>query len=153
LGDGVRGCHFLDLFAGTGQVGIEALSRGAARAVFVERNREALRTIRDNLAHTGLAGRAEVVRSDVFSYLSRQPDEFELVFVAPPQYRGLWLRTLEQLARRPEWLAAGGQAIVQMHPREFATTDLGTLVLQDRRSYGSVMLCFYDRHEPGPEGG
>jgi 16S rRNA (guanine(966)-N(2))-methyltransferase RsmD len=70
LGRRVVNALFLDLFAGTGSVGIEALSRGARRSVFVERNRQALKVITENLKTTGLADRAQVVSSDVFKFLT-----------------------------------------------------------------------------------
>jgi len=143
LGADVVGCRFLDLFAGTGQVGIEALSRGATEAVFVERDVAALRTIRGNLAHTGLAGMARVVRADVFAFLDRQPSHFDYVYIAPPQYRGLWARTLRTLDAAPGWLAEDGWAIAQIHPREYEELGLRRLSLFDRRTYGGVMLCFY----------
>jgi 16S rRNA (guanine(966)-N(2))-methyltransferase RsmD len=145
LGQAVSGSGFLDLFAGTGQVGIEALSRGAAQAVFVERARAATRTIRENLARTKLAERATVVQADVFAYLARQPHPFDYVFVAPPQYRGLWSRTMQALEASVDWLQPGGLVIVQIHPREYTTLEPGYLVLTDQRTYGSVMLCFYSR--------
>ena len=145
LGQDVVGCRFLDLFAGTGQVGIEALSRGAAEAVFVERGAAALRTIRENLAHTGLAASARVVRADVFEYLRREPEPFDYVYIAPPQYQGLWARTLRALDARPGWLADDGWAIAQIHPREYEDLPLEHLLLFDQRRYGGVMLCFYAR--------
>jgi 16S rRNA (guanine(966)-N(2))-methyltransferase RsmD len=153
LGHAVMGSEFLDLFAGTGQVGIEALSRGASRAVFVERHRAATRTIRENLDSTRLAASATVVQADVFAYLGREPHPHDFVFVAPPQYRGLWSRTLDLLDDRSEWLQPGGLVIVQIHPREHASLPLTSLVLTDQRSYGSVMLCFYSRGDgPAPAG-
>ena len=143
LGADVVGARFLDLFAGTGGVGIEALSRGATQAVFVERGRLALRTIRENLAHTGLERNAHVVRADVFEYLSRSPTGFDYVYIAPPQYKGLWAKTLAVLDRQPDWLTEDGWAIAQIHPREYHPLELTHLVLFDQRTYGSVMLCFY----------
>ncbi|MFN3763057.1 MAG: 16S rRNA (guanine(966)-N(2))-methyltransferase RsmD [Anaerolineae bacterium] len=143
LRDGVVGARFLDLFAGTGQVGIEALSRGAAEAVFVERSPAALRTIRENLALTGLAGAARVVRADVFAFLRGEPEPFDYIYIAPPQYQGLWAATLQAVDAAPGWLAPGGRAIAQIHPREYQDLLLRHLVLVDRRRYGSVMLCFY----------
>lgn len=145
IGDGIVGARFLDLFAGTGQVGIEALSRGAREVVFVERSGQALRTIRANLAHTRLEERARVVRADVFDFLSRATpaEAFNYVYVAPPQYRGLWIRTLALLDARPGWVAADGWAIAQIHPREYEALSLEHLALFDRRAYGSVMFCFY----------
>jgi 16S rRNA (guanine(966)-N(2))-methyltransferase RsmD len=143
IGDGVVGCRFLDLFAGTGQVGIEALSRGAAEAVLVEQARPALRTIRQNLAHTRLEGGAHVVRANVFQYLTRDVGSFHYVYIAPPQYRGLWGQTLNLLDRNATWLAEGAWAIAQIHPREYEELALARLGLFDQRTYGSVMLCFY----------
>jgi 16S rRNA (guanine966-N2)-methyltransferase len=143
LGADVVGCRFLDLFAGTGQVGIEALSRGAEEAVLVERGARALRTIRQNLAHTRLADAARVVRADVFAFLDQEPEPFDYVYVAPPQYRGLWARTLLLLDSEPGWLVEDGWAIAQIHPREYEELDLANLCLFDQRTYGSVALCFY----------
>jgi 16S rRNA (guanine(966)-N(2))-methyltransferase RsmD len=143
LGDDVVGCRFLDLFAGTGQVGIEALSRGAAGAVFVERSGAALRVIRENLARTRLEDEARVVRADVFDFLARAPEAFDYVYVAPPQYQGLWVVTLRALDGNPGWLADDGWAIAQIHPREVEELALEHLTLFDQRMYGSVMLRFY----------
>ena len=143
IGDIMRGSAFLDLFAGTGQVGIEALSRGAEKAVFVEQAPAAARVIQRNLDHTRLAGNGVIVRADVFRFLLRSPDPFDYVFIAPPQYHGLWRDTLELLDRNTGWLAEDGWAIVQIHPREYADITLENLFLFDRRTYGSVLLCFY----------
>ncbi len=148
IGADVIGCRFLDLFAGTGQVGIEALSRGAAEAVFVERARPALHVIRENLAHTRLETGARVIRADVFDFLAppaKPAEGFEYVYIAPPQYRGLWVKTLQVLDARPGWLADDGWAIAQIHPREYEDLMLEHLGLFDQRTYGSVMLCFYAR--------
>ncbi len=146
LAPDVREARVLDLFAGTGGVGIEALSRGAASCDFVEWDAAALHTIRANLAHTGLEAGARVVRADVFGFLRRTPaDSYDLVYIAPPQYRGLWRRTLEALDAAPEWLADMGLAVVQIHPREEEDVPLEHLALVDRRRYGSVLLLFHER--------
>lgn len=156
LGPAVAGARVLDLFAGTGSVGIEALSRGAAEAVFVEKDPRAIRVVRENLRETGLADRARVVRADVFAFLRSEPlNPFDLIYIAPPQYRGWWRRTLELLDERPGWLAPEGTAVVQIHPREFEEVPLRHLRLADRRDYGSTHLLFYRRREeklpPAPE--
>ena len=143
LGERVVGALFLDLFAGTGGVGIEALSRGARRAVFVERSRRAIEAIEENLRATGLADRAEVVREDVFKFLARKPAErFDIVYIAPPQYQGLWARTLQALDER-DILAENGLAIAQIYPKEYQDLELKNLRLIEQRRYGSTMLCFY----------
>jgi 16S rRNA (guanine966-N2)-methyltransferase len=144
----VEGRCFLDLFGGTGAVGIEALSRGAAEAVFCERDRAALQTLQRNLAATGLADRGRVVSGDAFSYLAR-PDlsPFDVIYVAPPQYHELWLRALRMIDARPELVQDGGQVIVQIFPKEWAEPDLAHLMLLDRRQYGSTALFFLGRKE------
>lgn len=143
LGGEVVNALFLDLFAGTGSVGIEALSRGARQAVFVERNRRAIETIEENLKITGLAAQAELIRDDVFRFICKEPPEkFDLIYIAPPQYKGLWIETLLALDGR-DFLTEGGLAIAQIYPKEYKDLELKSLHLVDQRKYGSTMLCFY----------
>jgi 16S rRNA (guanine966-N2)-methyltransferase len=91
LGDLVEGARVLDLYAGTGALGVEALSRGAGEAVFVDRNPAAVRAVEENLARTSLGDRASVERSEVRRFLERRPSEragFDLVFLDPPYEAG-----------------------------------------------------------------
>ncbi len=146
LGPLIAQARFLDLFAGTGSVGIEALSRGAAAAVFIDNSSAAIRTVRANLDHTHLSDRSRVIQGDSFQYLERpSPKPFDLIFVAPPQYRGLWIKTLKSLDRRPEWLNPDGSVIVQIDPNEYVELALENLVQIDRRKYGATLLVFYER--------
>ncbi|MBQ6603937.1 MAG: 16S rRNA (guanine(966)-N(2))-methyltransferase RsmD [Eubacterium sp.] len=93
------GCRFLDLFAGSGGIGIEALSRGASFACFVEQSRDAVRCIRENLAFTRLSGRAEVAAKDVFAFLSAAEGKpYDLVFMDPPYDHLYEKRALELLS-------------------------------------------------------
>ncbi len=155
LGAEIEGASFLDLFAGTGGVGIEALSRGAARVVFVERGHKALEVIRRNLEITGLKANAQVVRGDAFHYLRHAaPEEaFDYIYIAPPQYHELWAEALLALDERPYLLTAGGWAIVQIHPKEYRPLPLQNLALVRERSYGSTVLLFYalGREAPAEE--
>ena len=80
----VEGRRVLDLFAGTGQLGIEALSRGAEKCVFVDESREAARVVRENLEHTGFANQSRVVQGDAVSFLASCREKFELAFLDPP---------------------------------------------------------------------
>ena len=84
----IEGSRVLDLFAGTGQLGIEALSRGAAAAVFVEQRRDAAALVRDNLRLTGLADRARVVNGEALSYLASAGEQFDIIFLDRPTPRG-----------------------------------------------------------------
>jgi 16S rRNA G966 N2-methylase RsmD len=86
-------------------------------------------------------GRVE--RADVFKYLDRSPTPYDYVYVAPPQYQGLWSATLQLLDRQSGWLYEDSWVIVQIHPREYQALALQQLVQFDQRTYGSVMLCFY----------
>jgi len=146
IGPAISGTRFLDLFGGTGAVGIEALSRGAARAVFVERDRLALRTIGHNLQSTGLADGARVVRGNAFKFLDRPDEEqFEFVYIAPPQYKEIWIKALKAVDRSPI-VVEEGYVIVQIHPREHQDVKLETLRLVDERRYGSTLLMFFLRN-------
>jgi 16S rRNA (guanine(966)-N(2))-methyltransferase RsmD len=144
LGADVVDARILDLFAGTGSVGIEALSRGAAEAVFVERQSKAVSIIHGNLRRTGLQSAGRVIRADVFKFLTGEASPFDLIYVAPPQYRSLWSRTLRQIVTNPGWLVEGGLVIVQIFPKEFQPLTLTGLRLADQRKYGSTLLCFYE---------
>ncbi|MCE7937800.1 16S rRNA (guanine(966)-N(2))-methyltransferase RsmD [bacterium] len=145
LGVDVNDAWVLDLFAGTGGVGIEALSRGAAGCDFVEQAPAAVRTIHQNLEHTGLAGdTARVLRRDVFQLLREPPREpYHIVFVAPPQYKGLWLATLRALDAVPEWVTDDGVIVVQIDPVEDAPVTLEHFHEIDRRTYSNVRLLFF----------
>ena len=98
----IEGSHFLDLFAGSGQIGIEALSRGAADCVFVEKAKGSSDCIRANLKKTKLEEKAVLVSSDVISTipnLDRQGRHFDLIFLDPPYGKGLALQALSAIAR------------------------------------------------------
>lgn len=94
----IEGHRVLDLFAGSGQLGIEALSRGASGCVFVDKNAEAVKIIRQNLLHTGLAEKSQVLGTDALTYLTRPGDRFDLVFLDPPYASELLLPVLEKVA-------------------------------------------------------
>ncbi len=140
----IRDSVFLDLFAGTGSVGIEALSRGAASTLFIDIEKRAISTVRANLELTGLSSRADVQRVDAFTYLEKPiRRKFDYIYIAPPQYKGLWKTVLEALDNNLDWLTLDGWVIVQIHPGEFAPLELRNLIEFDRRKYGSTMLIFY----------
>lgn len=146
LADDVQEARVLDLFAGTGGVGIEALSRGAAYAEFVEAERAAAAVIQANLRATELDRLGRVVRSDVFIFLRNRPRAgFDYVHVAPPQYQGLWSKTLAALDARPEWVNPDGVVVAQIDPKEAADLDLAHFQRVDERRYGSTLLLFFER--------
>lgn len=144
IGRDVEASAWLDLFAGTGSVGIEALSRGARRAVFVDSSWDAVGTVRLNLETTGLAHRAEIVHQDAFTFLDRpSTDCYDYVYLAPPQYLGLWISSLRAIDGRPELFSADSWTIVQIDPREDEALELARLNRFDERVYGQTKLMFY----------
>ncbi len=137
----------LDLFAGTGALGIEALSRGAEHAEFVERDARALSALRRNLRELGFASRSRVLSGNVLSVLHRMSshgDErvFGWVFVDPPYASGDAEPVLSQLAGGA-LLAEGAIVIVEHDRRHVPPEEVGTLVMTDRRFYGDTGVSFY----------
>lgn len=150
----VEDARFLDLFAGTGSVGIEALSRGAASATFIEMSHSVLKLVRENLRITELADRAETLHADAFKFLQANAQEsgdntrraYDIIYVAPPQYHEMAARALAVLDSSP-LVAEGGLVIIQIHPKEHtgvAAVPLTRLRLTDERRYGSTLLMFYE---------
>jgi 16S rRNA (guanine(966)-N(2))-methyltransferase RsmD len=144
IGADIEEASLLDLFAGTGSIGIEALSRGAAFVRFIDRERLAIQTIKANLNHTGLTEGSEVLHMDAFRLLNGVPDRaFDYIYSAPPQYKGLWKQALLSLDAHPGWFSEDAWVIVQIHPVEAGPVELKSLEEFDRRTYGSTLLIFY----------
>lgn len=150
LGADIQDASFLDLFGGTGAVGIEALSRGAQWVRFIDKVQPAIQTIRDNLKLTGLEQSADIRKMDAFKLIESVPDkEFDYIYVAPPQYKEIWKNILIKIDANIGWLAEDGWVIVQIHPVEFEelgnSEGLKHLEIFDQRRYGSTLLLFYCR--------
>lgn len=144
----IQEARFLDLFGGTGSVGIEALSRGAAACHFLEINDKAIAVINGNLKKTHTSELAKVLRMDALRFLSStHPEVFDYIFVAPPQYKGIWLEALQKLDDNISLLHEEGWVIVQIHPIEYKALELEKLIEFDQRKYGSTLLVFYKRKE------
>jgi 16S rRNA (guanine(966)-N(2))-methyltransferase RsmD len=139
---------FLDLFGGTGSVGIEALSRGALHCLFLELNPKAISTLKSNLLKTKMNENARVLHADALKFLSMPAaDRFDYVYIAPPQYKEMWLDAIHLLDGNITLLSEDGWAIVQIHPIEYKALQLENLVEFDQRKYGSTLLVFYERRE------
>lgn len=138
--------NWWDVFAGTGAVGIEALSRGAASARFSDSNRAPIDTIKSNVEHCGFKAQAEIRRADAFAFLSSPPDRaFEYIYIAPPQYQEMWAKALELIDDNPDWLTQDGWVIAQIDPKEYKLLLLQALAEFEQRRYGSTLLVFYER--------
>ena len=137
----VEGRRVLDLFAGTGQLGIEALSRGAASAVFVDKDREALRLVRENLKSCGFT--AEVRQEDAVGVL-RRGERFDLIFVDPPYDAGLYEPVLETI-KSVDNLSDGGIIICEAR-RERQLPELSAPYRKKKEYlYGSVKIAVYTK--------
>lgn len=140
----IEGRRVLDLFAGTGQLGIEALSRGAASAVFVDRRADAVKLIRENLKTTGLGEQARVVAGDSMEFLTTARERFDLIFLDPPYEAGLLETAISHIARfdilRPHGI------IVAESPagRSLPALDAPYALSRTYR-YGKIGLTLYRR--------
>jgi 16S rRNA (guanine966-N2)-methyltransferase len=152
LGSRIHGASFLDVFAGTGAIGLDALSRGAARAVFIESDRRAARAIADNLALAGVAGSARIIEGDAEASLldlRRSGERFDIVFLDPPYAAESLDRALPAAAGL---LRSGGVIVVEHASRRgFDTTALPGLRRGRRYVHGdSALSVLHDDGSPAP---
>ena len=151
----LAGARFLDLCAGTGSVGIEALSRGARRVTFVERSPAVLVVLRQNLAACGIGDGIEILQQDAVRALERfseQGEVFDVIFFDPPYASTLYDQVLESLARRPWVLAPDGVLIVMHHAKRALEPRYGELERVRQVRQGENVLSFYVRRPlPTPE--
>jgi 16S rRNA (guanine966-N2)-methyltransferase len=143
IGDSIRGARVLDLFAGAGTLGIEALSRGAATATFVERDRACANIVAENLAATGFAQQGDVVSADAMDWVKAHAGNlasYNLLIMDPPYRDGLTLaaalETLDRVALRDQAL------VVVEHHRSQSLPPLEHLTLVRERDYGTTRLTF-----------
>jgi 16S rRNA (guanine966-N2)-methyltransferase len=141
----LRGAAFLDLFAGSGAAGIEALSRGASHATFVERDAGAIAVIHANLERTGFAnvGRATIVRGDAIAWLRDRSEVFDAVIIDPPYDEPATLvAALEALG---DHVAPGGRVVAKHFWRDVPPARIGLLASERDRRFGETALTFYRR--------
>lgn len=145
----VPGSYFLDLFAGSGQVGIEALSRGAELAFFVEIDRKAVSVIRDNLQATGLSERSEVYNFDALravKFLDKKKAAFDIIFIGAPYTVPVLAPALENIAKS-DIVKEGGMVIAEHHKRQDLPGAYGPLVKAREARYGDTVFSFYRREK------
>jgi 16S rRNA (guanine966-N2)-methyltransferase len=149
LQDQVRGRKVLDLFAGTGALGIEALSRGAKSTVFVEESSRSLSALRRNIEECNLKEQAEVLGREAraaIKIIEARGDSFELIFLDPPYGKGLARRALEALARSS--IVTSGTLVVAEHSLSEKLDFVPSWQRLDWRRYGSTQVSFF---RPGKE--
>ncbi|OPY12935.1 MAG: Ribosomal RNA small subunit methyltransferase D [Syntrophus sp. PtaB.Bin138] len=149
----LEGGAVLDVFAGTGALGIEAMSRGADCAIFIDSNREAAAVLTGNLETTGFADRSRVITRDfnaAFSFLEQDGMRFRLVFLDPPYRKGLLQKCLDRL-QESTLLERDCVVVAELSSREHLDTAFGALELMDRRVYGDTALAFFTMTRKGQQ--
>jgi 16S rRNA (guanine(966)-N(2))-methyltransferase RsmD len=139
------GSSVLDVFAGTGSLGIEAMSRGACKAVFIDTGREAVTVLAKNLQTTGFADRSTILSQNfraAFTRLESAGRNFRIVFLDPPYGKGLLEQSLEQLSEST-MLDEGAVVVAEHSSREEIRSAFGPLRQCDRRVYGDTALTFF----------
>ncbi len=144
LGDSVRGARVLDLYAGTGAMGIEALSRGAESVLFAEDHKAALAALEKNIRACSLQSRVDTIRWNILNNLniirSHSPG-FNLVFIDPPYNKDMILPTLSNLVAS-RCLDGGARLVLEHSPREPIPANLPEYKISDQRRYGKTLVSF-----------
>ncbi len=138
----IQGRRFLDLFAGSGQMGIEALSRGAESATFVDSSRRAVDIVRKNLNSVGFYDRAKVLHTDSLSFLEMNSDMYDIVFLDPPYGTGLLQEVLPKVFENVKKTAV---IIVENPENEEIFENYGEFMLDRQKHYGKIKVSMY-RH-------
>ncbi|MEK6577186.1 MAG: 16S rRNA (guanine(966)-N(2))-methyltransferase RsmD [Nitrospirota bacterium] len=144
--DRVEGSRFLDLFSGTGNVGIEALSRGASEVTFVEKNPRFLRIIRENLSLLGIGVKGEIILSGALEYIrkaAREEKRYDIIFLDPPYKSDILEREIWPLLGGAEILAPGGMIIVEHFFKKKLEPVSGKMELKDEYRYGETLLSLF----------
>lgn len=138
----IPGASVLDLFGGTGQLGIEALSRGAKSAVFVDARREACQLIRENLSRTHMAESARVIQSDYMEYLNRSKEQFQIIFLDPP-YAEVFLENAIKKITEIDILQSGGIIIAERPLGKELPWEFEGFTRSKDYKYGKIILTTY----------
>lgn len=136
----IEGRRVLDLFAGSGQLGIEALSRGAKSAVFIDSSKKAVSVIKENLLKTGFSSCSKVYCSESIQFLTLNSDTYDIVFIDPPYGRGLAEKTLYSI---DGLLCAGSVAVCEHDVHDILPNTVGTLEMFQKKQYGRICITFY----------
>ena len=136
------GASVLDLFAGTGQLGIEALSRGANNAVFVDAREDACKIVRENIRRTKLENQARVIRSDYLDYLRRCKEKFDIIMLDPPYAEGFLENALKSITEI-DILQSGGIIIAERPIEKELLLDFEGFTRSKDYKYGKTLLTIY----------
>jgi len=135
---------FLELFAGSGIIGFEALSMGAKKVVFVENYLPAVKLLKINAKRLGLEGRVEVYNFDVFKFLSKNPlESFDVIFMDPPYELGPKIKDVLELLSINKWLKSSGIIVVEHHKKIDLPERVDKLNLINKKIFGETLFSYY----------
>ncbi|MCI0468971.1 MAG: 16S rRNA (guanine(966)-N(2))-methyltransferase RsmD, partial [Nitrospirae bacterium] len=146
VGSRVTGCAFLDLYAGTGVVGIEALSRGAEMAVFIEEDPISVKILRELIEEFGFKERAMVIKDNASHFLNKTDIAFDLIFADPP-YKSDELEAVFAIIGERDILKEGGLAVAEHSSKKKVPSDFGGLRLKKSYRYGDTTLTTYETRD------
>lgn len=136
----IEGRRILDLFAGSGQLGIEALSRGAASCVFVDSSKKSVEVVRQNLEATGFSKQSVVINSDSIAFLKSRGEKYDIAFLDPPYSKGLLQKALEAI---PRVMSESGIIVCEAPHDEELPQSAGDFELWRKYKYSKVSLTIY----------
>lgn len=146
IGSDIFDSKFLDAFAGTGSVGIEAFSRGAQFVQFIEKSQKPYLILKENLADILKSNAVNLMQADAFRYLSSTVEqEFDYIYIAPPQYKQMWELAISNIDKNPKLLITDGWIIIQIDPKEYKPVESDNFIEFDKRKYGSTLLVFFNQ--------
>ncbi len=146
LFDFVEGKNVLDLFAGSGQMGIEALSRGAKHATFVEQDKKAVQIVKENLENTKLEKQATVAMNDAFAFLKSNFKIYDLVFLDPPYNKGLVVSALEMLSDE-QAVADDGIIVCESDDKDVIPESVGCFKMYKQSYYSRTVISYFAMEE------
>lgn len=149
LGGEVINSNFLDLFGGTGSIGIEAVSRGAEHVVFIDSSIKSIKVLRKNLENLGIKNNVEVYNADYLTAINKlyqNSRRFDIIFLDPPYGTGIAQKALERINEKPI-LSGDGVIIVEHDARDAMPVSLGSIKMYREKRYGNTKLSFYHTGE------
>lgn len=145
IGEKIVDAKFLDLYAGTGNMTFEGISRGAKRAIMIEQDKEAVRIIIENVNHLGIENKCRAYKNDVFravEILSRKNEKFDIIFIDPPYKENISTKTIEKIFEN-NLLEEDGIIISEHSVYEKMPDKIGNFVKYDERNYNKKIVSFY----------
>lgn len=145
LGNRIIDCRFLDLFAGSGSVGIEAYSRGAEEVIFIDSNKESIKILKSNLTITGISDSVEVYNTDysnAVNKLAEKKRSFDMIFIDPPYKKDIAYDVVKKIFKS-NILSDYGIIIIEQSEKDFVHEKIEAYELVKKKTYGNTLLLFY----------